>query len=241
MAISAQTATPPDLIPHQPRKKSPGGGAQPVHMNIAFQLDGIDQLQRMRLFLNARLYDKAMRGGISYAAKSVPPAVAKGIRADYGLTSARIKQDISRIRIDPGGQSASIGFSRRPPTLSQYGARPGTRGTGQRGLGRGKGWTAPTKPGKPLTALVMRSTGRQPVRGAFMIRGNSGNQIVVRAIGQGATRRLVSVYGPSIGAIFLGNSASSKQLQADVQLRINDQFIKGFQRTLDSAARGYLR
>lgn len=206
-------------------------------MNISFAIDGVDQLQRLRLFLNADLYAKAMRGGISYASKAVPPAVSKGIRQEYGLTASRIKQDISGIRIDPDGQSATIRFSRRPPTLTQYGARPGIRGTGQRGLGRGRGWTAPSKPGKPLTALVMRSQGRKPFKDAFAITGNNANQIVLRR--SKSSSRLYSVYGPSIGSIFLGKSAIAQQLQADVQIRINEQFIKGFQRVLDSAARGY--
>ena len=206
-------------------------------MNINFSLEGIDQLQRLRLMLKPALYDKALQGGIRYAAKSVPTVVSKGIRANYNITAARIKQDISGISFNPSDQSATIRFSRSPPTLTQYGARPGTRGTGQPGLGRGKGWGPPARPGRPLTAMVIRSQGRKPFEGAFMVTGNNANQIVLRRSKNSA--RLYAVYGPSIGSIFLGKSAISQQLQADVQIRINDQFIKGFQRVLNSAARGY--
>ena len=206
-------------------------------MNVNFSLDGIDQLQRLRLMLKPALYDKAIQGGLRYAAKSVPTVVSKGIRSAYNLTATRIKKDISGVRFDPGNQSATIRFSRRPPTLTQYGARPGTRASGQPGLGRGKGWGPPAKPGRPLTAMVIRAQGRKPFANAFMVTGNNANQIVLRRANNSS--RLYAVYGPSIGSIFLGKSAISQQLQADVQIRINEQFIKGFQRILDSAARGY--
>jgi hypothetical protein len=205
--------------------------------SFSVSIDGIDQLQKLRLMLNPALYDRAMRGGINYASKAVSTAVAKGIRESYNITSARIKKDISGVRFDPSGQSATIRFSRRPPTLTQYGAKPGTRGSGQPGLGRGKGWGPPAKPGRPLTAMVIRQQGRKPFRNAFMVTGNNANQIVLRR--SNTSSRLYSVYGPSIGSIFLGNSAISQKLQADVAIRINDQFIKGFQRVLDSASRGY--
>lgn len=206
---------------------------------INLTIEGLDQLTRMVAVLSPATFDKAIAGGVSYASKSVPPAVAKGIRADYNLTAARIKQDISGVQFAPDRQSATIRFSRRPPTLTQYGARPGTRSTGQRGLGRGRGWTAPTKPGKPVTATVLRSQGRKPVRGAFIATGNNANRIVLRR-GPGR-QQLSSVYGPSIGSIFLGKSQIAQQLQSDVKARINEQFQKGFERSISAAARGFGR
>jgi len=206
--------------------------------NISITMTGIEELQRLQRFTNPELYLRAVKGGIAYASRSVPPAVSKGIRSRYGLTAARIKQDISGIRFDDAGTTATIRFGRRPPTLTQYGARPGAPASGLRGLGRGRGWSTAANPGKPLTALVLRSQGRKPVTGAFIATGNSGNQLVLRRSTSNPDK-LYAVYGPSIGSIFLGQSAIATELQADVQTRINEQFIKGFERVLSSAARGY--
>ena len=206
--------------------------------NISLSLTGIEELQRLQQLTNPDLYLRAVRGGISYASKSVPPAVSKGIRQTYNITASRIKQDISGIRISDQGTTATIRFSRRPPTLTQFGARPGTRANGQRGLGRGLGWSRPATPGRPLTATVLRSQGRRPYANAFIATGNNGNQVVLRRSNSNPNK-LYGVYGPSIGSIFLGQSAIASQLQSDVQARINEQFIRGFQRVLDSAARGY--
>lgn len=205
--------------------------------SITIDISGVEGLSAMRAFLDPKLYDKALRGGISYASKAVPPAVAKGIRAEYAISSARIKQDISPIQFGSGGQTATIRFSRRPPTLTQYGARPGTRATGQRGLGRGMGWSQPSRPGRPVTAIKLKREGRKPEQGAFIATGLNGNQVVLRRSSDGS--KLYGVYGPSIGSIYLGRSAIAQQLQADVSIRINEQFIRGVQRVLDSAARGY--
>ena len=202
---------------------------------ITLQLEGVRQLDRLIAFTDPKLYNKAIKGGLSYAAKAVPPAVAKGISASYSIKSSRIKQDISSVRIEPDGSAASIRFSRRPPTLTQYGARPGTRATGQRGLGRGMGWSKPAKAGRPLTATVLRAQGRKPYPGAFMAGGNFGNRLVFRR----GTNQLHSIYGPSVGSIFLGQSAIAQQLQATAETRINEQFKKGFDRVIGAANRGF--
>jgi hypothetical protein len=202
---------------------------------LTLELSGLDQLQKMQAFLAPETFAKAERGAVSYAAKSVPPVVAKGIGASYYIKAGRIKQDISGVRIDPGGTSATIKFSRRPPTLIQFGAKPGKRGS-QPGLGRGLGW-GPAKPaGKPLTATILRSDGRKARPGAFIATGQSGNQVVLQRRTSGA---LVGVYGPSIGSIFLGKSRIADQLRMAVQARINEQFVTGFQRALDKASKGY--
>lgn len=202
--------------------------------SISLSLTGIDQLKRLQAALDPKLYDRALRGGISYASKAVPPAVAKGITSSYNFTSARVKKDISKTQFVDGGQTALIRFSRRPPTLTQFKPNPGTRYP-QPGLGRGMGWGKPKKPGRPLTATINRSKGRQPFVGAFRAQGLNANSLVLRKDSAG---RFYGVYGPSIGSIYLGQSDIGTQLRADVQLRINEQFIKGFQRVLDSASRG---
>lgn len=201
---------------------------------VSISLDGIDQLKRLQAFLDPKLYDKAIRGGITYGSKAVPPAVAKGISASYNLSAARVKKDISNTQFVDGGQTALIRFSRRAPTLTQFKPKPGTRST-QPGLGRGMGWGKPVKAGKPVSAVINRGKGRQSFAGAFFAQGLSANSLVLR---KGSNGRFYGVYGPSVGSMFLGDSAIGPQLRSTVDQRIQEQFIKGFQRVLDSAKRG---
>jgi hypothetical protein len=202
--------------------------------SISLSLAGIDQLQRLKAFLDPKLYDKALRGGITYGSKAAPPAVAKGITATYSLSAARVKKDISRTQFVDGGQTALIKFSRRPPTLTQFKPKTGTRYP-QPGLGQGLGWGKPVKAGKPITAVINRSKGKQAFDGAFFANGLNDNSLVLR---KGSNGRFYGVYGPSVGSMFLGNSAIGPQLRSTVEQRIQEQFIKGFQRVLDSASRG---
>jgi hypothetical protein len=204
-------------------------------MKLTLDLQGIPELNRARLLLSSQQFDKATKSALAFAAAAVPPAVAKGIGQSYAIKAARIKQDISRVSITPDGETASIRFSTRPPTLAQFNPRPGTRGTGRRGKGRGRGWTAPARPGRPVTAIVLRSKGRQPYRGAFMATGASGNSLVLKRTPSG----LKALYAPSIGRIFAGRSQAGEQLRADAIARVRERFAKGLERSIGRTLRGY--
>jgi hypothetical protein len=204
---------------------------------ITLKIEGLSQLQKMLQFTDPKTFAKANRAGIAKATGAIKTQVAKGIGESYNLKAARIKQDISRASIAPDGLSATISFSRRrPPTLTQFGMKPGTRGSGQPGLGRGMGWGKPAKPGRPLTATILKADGRKAFKGAFVGIGRGGNQVVFRKDGQG---KLHAVYGPSIGSIFLGEGRNSQRLQNDAARLINDEFRKGFEKKLNDIARGY--
>lgn len=202
---------------------------------IRVEITGLDQLAKMAEAISPQLLAKATRAGVAHAAKGVAPKVGKSISERYGIPSRRVREDVRAVRIASDGQSATVAFSRRPPTLTQYGARPGTRGR-QPGLGRGLGWGKPVKPGRPLSALIDRSAGRQPIPGAFMVTGNNGNRLTVR---RGRGGKLEALYGPSVGSIFAGGSKIGPALRAETETMIRARFIAGFQRVLDSAARGY--
>lgn len=208
--------------------------------NVRISIMGIEQVNSMALWLAPATFAKAQKAGIRYAAKAVPPAVAKGIGAAYNLRAARIKQDISGIRFVDNDEAAVIRFSRRPPTLTQFRPSPGRRGH-QAGLGRGLGWAKPRPKGRSLTATIAKAQGRQTYPSAFLATGRNGNALVLRRQGTGPEARLISVYGPSIGSIFLGQSSIGPQLRAEVQSRINEQFVKGFERQMSAAARGFGR
>lgn len=204
--------------------------------SVTLTLDGVDGLKAMQALLKPAQLAKAQAGGVRYASKAVPPAVAKGITAVYNITSARVKADIRGVRFNADQTEAVVGFSKRPPTLAQFKPTPGKRSP-QAGLGRGMGWAKPSKPGTPVQATIVRSQGRQAFRGAFLATGLNGNQLVLRRQGE----KLKGVYGPSIGSIFLGQSKIGPALRSEVERRIGEQFVKGFEREMGRAARGFSR
>ncbi len=202
---------------------------------ITLKIDGLDGLQKMLQFTDPKNLAKATRAGVTKAGSSIKTQVGKSIGERYNLKAARIKEDISKAVVAPDGMSAVVRFRSRPPTLTQFGAKPGRRGR-QPGLGRGFGWGAPKPAGKPLTAIKLRSVGRKPEAGAFLAVGKNGNLLVLRKDSQG---KMHAVYGPSIASIFGGKGRYTLELQAKAERLIQSEFQKGFQKKLDDIARGY--
>jgi hypothetical protein len=200
---------------------------------ITLKIEGLD---RMIDFTDPKMLAKATRAGIAKAGGSIKTQVGKAIGERYDLRAARIKEDIGKAVMAPDGLSATVVFKSRPPTLTQFNMKPGTRSSGQPGLGRGMGWGKPTKPGRPLTARVIKSDGRRSYKGAFVFIGKNGNQVVGRKDGQG---KIYSVLGPSIASVFGGQGRYAAELRANAQRLIGDEFIKGFEKKLGDIARGY--
>ena len=200
---------------------------------VTLEIKGLD---RMIEFTDPKTLAKATRAGIAKAGSSIKTQVGKAIGERYDLRAARIKEDIGRATMASDGLSATVRFKSRPPTLTQFGMKPGTRASGQPGLGRGMGWGKPAKAGRPLTARVIKADGRQRYKGAFVFVGRNGNQVVGRKDGQG---KIYSVHGPSIASVFGGQGRYAAELRANAQKLIGDEFIKGFERKMDDLARGY--
>jgi hypothetical protein len=204
-------------------------------VRFSLELSGMNSFDPLLEFTNPKLYAKAVKGGIRYAAKAGVVQAAKSVGQRYSLKAGRIKEDIrvSSITAD----QATLIFRRRPPTLNQFGLSPGKRGGPQPGLGRGKGWGKPKPKGRPITARIFRDGQRQKYPGTFLITGVNGATIPVRSV----NGRLKAVYGPSIGSDIFGRGRYATVIQAELSQRINEQFITGMQRVLDSAAKGYGR
>jgi hypothetical protein len=184
---------------------------------IDIQIEGAESLLKMRDLLNPKLIDKATKGGISYAAKAAKVAVAKEVRARYNIPSARVKQDVTGPRFSNGGQLATIYLSQKPISAISYGGKD---------------------TGKGLTMKVFKSVRAKRVQRGFIVK--SGRYQGLPFARKDKERTPIQfVYGPSIGRIFAGDSRFGPELRAAVEARINEQFIKGMQRVLDSAARGY--
>ena len=200
---------------------------------VTLEIKGLD---RMIKFTDPKTLAKATRAGIAKAGGSIKTQVGKAIGERYDLRAARIKEDIGRATMAPDGLSATVRFKSRPPTLTQFGMKPGTRASGQPGLGRGMGWGKPAKAGRPLTARVIKADGRQRYKGAFAFIGKNGAQLVGRKDGEG---RIYSVHGPSIASVFGGQGRYATELRANAQRLIGDEFIKGFEKKMNDIARGY--
>ena len=184
------------------------------------QLTGVSGLLKQKAYTDPKLYEKAIRGGVAYASRAVPTAAAKSIRERYNIGSARIKQDIKGPFI--AGDQATIIFSRKPPSALQYGGKDAMR------------------PGRGLSVMVFKGL-RQQVNRGFIVRSGSLQGKPFKRVSNEPNAKLRFVSGPSIGSIVLRKSAFGQLIRTELQLRMNEQFIKGYQRVLDSAARGYTR
>ena len=202
---------------------------------ITLELKGLDQMIK---FTDPKTIAKATRGGLAAAAKSATKTAAQAIGQRYNLQARRIKQDISGPYIR--GDEATLIFASRAPTINQFGFKPGTRASGAPGLGRGRGWGKPTKAGKPGSAAILKGQ-RVKYSTTFLALGAGGQPLPLRS-GKGYTRtgkrRLVVGYGPSIARIF-DSGRYGHLIRAEVEAEISRRFVAGFQRVLDSAARGY--
>lgn len=187
-------------------------------VSVDFKITGLEGLDRMQALFNPKLMDKATRGGMTYAARAAATAAAKEIRGRYNITSARVKQDITGPRFSNGGQTATLVFSRKPPSALQYG-----------GVDRGRG----------LTMKIMRAGQRVAVTRGFIVKSGRLAGKPFRRVSDQRDSPIAFVSGPSVGSMFLRGGEFAETMQAAVNARINEQFIKGFERVLSSAARGY--
>ena len=198
--------------------------------SIDLKITGIETLKPLLKFTNPKLLAKAVQGGIEYGSKAGATQAAKSVTSRYNIKSGRVKQDIRGPWITQG--QATIAFSRRPPTLNKYGLTPGRRGGPQPGLGQGMGWGKPSPKGKPITARIFKGGQRQTYRGVFLVKGLPMRWVKAKS-------KFELIYGPSVGAEIFGKGRYAPVIKAEVQQRIQEQFITGMQRVLDSAARGY--
>jgi hypothetical protein len=89
--------------------------------------------------------------------------------------------------------------------------------------------------GRGLTRKVFRSGTRQPAARGFIGRGKIAG-LPFRRVSDEPKAKPEFVYAPSVGCVLLRHGRHAPEMQARWQARINEQFIKGFQRVLDSAA-----
>jgi hypothetical protein len=194
---------------------------------IRFQLD-TSELKKLAPLLKGKELPKLVRAGLQYAAKSTPPAVGRNVAAHYGIGSRRVQQDVRGPYVSGTGEEieAKIYFSRRPATGMQFKPRESKSGVSfsfyksEKTKVQGsfiqtvKNGRLPFKPDR--TKLQKPQPGRKKPRYA-----------------------LKTIYGPSTGSMYLGQSKHGGEIRENVDKRINEQFNKGIERRVKSILRGY--
>jgi hypothetical protein len=197
---------------------------------LRIDLDGADKLTAMQALLSPATFERALKGGMQYAAKATPPAISKAVGARYTWKAADIKDDIRRPRFFDGGRSVSIGLSKRPRSVAVFGGRPKPDGysyaifRGQRETFKG-GFDG-TFNGVRLPYYRTGDAKRTMGKGRYA--------------GTSIKREPVDViHGPSLGSVFLGNSRFGAVMKDEVEERMRRQFIVGIDRELSRKSRGF--
>jgi hypothetical protein len=182
-------------------------------IDISARILGDKQLAQTLERLSGHDIPKAIKAGVRYAARGGRTAIAKNIGANYSLSAARIKKDVSDPTYQDGGQTAIIRTSRKPITFASYKARD-------------------IRPRGVSVAIYKGKRSRHPqafgAKGLFWTR-------------QGKARLPIkAMAGPSIHAIYDGGLFSGA-IQSATEQRIEEQLITGIMRSLGGMARGFGR
>lgn len=202
---------------------------------VTLKVEGLKGLDDLRRLLNPQLADKAQAMALRQAMKAAKRQAAKDISSKFTIKSKTLTHD-GEIK-DPvfSANGAIIKASATPRTLNQFVFNPGRRGSPQPGLGRGKGWGKPTKPGRPASFKILKGRGLTQAPTAFkakeipFIRINNTR-------GKGSLRVM---HGPSVARIFTGKGKFSAELKKNTTNIIDATFEKVVEKVYNDAARGY--
>jgi hypothetical protein len=167
-------------------------------------------LTPMMAFLDPVRFEKDLTAGLRYASRGAETETRKNIGARYALPAARIRQDQGKPRME--GSTLVLGFKRRPPTLGSYGGRALARG----------GYTYQVFRGQRERRSDIFEL---PIGPGLPFKRENG--------------KLITLYGPSIGSIFVGRSRFGDELRRGTTERVMTQFIVGVKRELARRARGF--
>jgi len=196
-----------------------------ANFQLNVSLEGAEKLSAMAAILTPKLFDRALAGGVKYSARSVPPAVAKAATAPgrYNIRAAAVKDDVKRPSFGDGGRTAVIRISRRPRTAAQFGGRQTRRGYSF-AVVRGE-----------RQVFTRGFIGKGKLQGLPLYRVKAGSE----SRANGGRSRLEVIHGVSTGSMFLGDSRFGEAMKREVEQRMSDQFLKGVDRELSRAARGF--
>jgi hypothetical protein len=202
---------------------------------VTLTVEGLKGLDDLRRLLNPQLADKAQAMALKQSMKAAKRQAAKDIAGKFTIKSRTLTQD-GEIK-DPvfAANGATIKASATPRTLNQFVFNPGRRGGPQPGLGRGKGWGKPSKPGRSASFKVLKGRGLTQAPTAFKAKGIPFIRIN-NTRGKGSLRVM---HGPSVARIFTGKGKFSAELKKNATDAIATTFEKVVNKVYDDAARGY--
>ena len=190
-----------------------------ANTKLELTLHGEEKLTLMRQLLDPTTFNRGMRAGITYAAKAVPPAIAKQVGQFYSLKAARIKAAVLKPRFHSGGLGVSIPVSRRAPTAFSYGGK--------------------YTPGKGVSVAFIKGDRKVYPKGFVLnipSKDGEANQVPFMRVGK-ARKDIKVISGPSVGSEVLGSGRFAAQIKAAVTDRVTQQFMAGIERELDRIAR----
>ena len=173
--------------------------------------------------------------GLKQAMRAAKRQAAKDIAAKYTIKSKTLTQggEIKDPTFTPNG--ATLKASATPRTLNQFTFNPGRRGSGQPGLGRGRGWGKPAKPGRSASFKILKGRGLTQAPTAFKAKGIPFIRINNKR-GKGSLRVM---HGPSVARIFTGKGRFAAELKKNAESVIATTYEKAVEKVFNDAARGY--
>lgn len=179
-----------------------------AQIDISARILGDKELSQYLAQLSGTDIPKAIRAGVSYAARGGATAISTNVRGSYSLTSGRIKKDISPPSFRDGGQTAIIRTSRKPITAMQFKAKD-------------------VRP-RGVTLSIYKGE-RSRIPGGFIAKG-------LPFYREGKSRYPLAVAkGPSLHAIYTGGRFAG-QIQEATEKRIEQQLTTGILRGIRGAA-----
>lgn len=181
-------------------------------IDINARILGDRELAQTLAKLSAQDIPKAIKAGVRDAARAGRTTMAKSIGQRYGLSAARIKQDVSEPQFLQGGEVAIIRTSRKPITAMQF---------------------KPSQTRRGLTMAILKGE-RTLVKSGFIAKG-------LPFVRRGPERMPIRVIqGPSIHAIYTGGKWAPA-LQARTEVKIENVLTEQILKRINAMGRGFGR
>ena len=181
-------------------------------IDISARIIGNAELSAALARLSSHDIPKAIAYGVRIAARGGKAAIGKQVSARYAIGSRRVGNDVTGPTFGPGGLSAILRTSRKPPTAMQFRPRE-------------------TRKGLAFTQIKGERT---VIKSGFIAKG-----LTFRREGK-ARMPLSVIHGPSLHAIYTGGRFAS-EIQSATEERIAEQLVNGILQKIGKLGAGYGR
>ena len=159
--------------------------------------------------------DKAIKSGVSFAARGAKKNIAKGLKTGgLNLKSTRIKEGLEEPKIRNMGFSALVWASQDPVTATSFGAKQNGRGLG----------------------VTFYKGERKQIKGGFYAKGMPLARVPGRRWPAKYSTRFI--HGPSISQAYLAGQKAG-EIKGITEKELEEALVKGILRRLDGFARNF--